>query len=154
MEKRGQGTIEYLVIVAIVIVIALVVVGILINLLEQGGGITENSARIAWSSAQPWAISDWSMDATNDNVILVLKNNSANTMELNEVTLSSTDSNTSVNTSVTSTGTQVVYVSATMTAGTEYSYSKSDISIEYNVPATGLYNNTQAGAADIIGTAG
>ena len=89
--KKAQGTIEYLVIIAIVVVIALVVVTLLLQLMGQGSGVGETSAKSTWRSADPWAISDWSASTTT--LTLVLKNNSAETMDFGDIYLNATDKN-------------------------------------------------------------
>jgi hypothetical protein len=73
MLKRAQGTIEYLLIIAIVVVIGLVVVGLMTGFLDSGSEVNEKQSRIFWSS-QPLAIIDAIVDA-DGNGIFIIQNN-------------------------------------------------------------------------------
>ena len=149
MTKRGQGTIEYLVIIAIVIVIALVVVGLLLQIMGQGSGIPQASAQAGWKSEQPWSIIDWSRTGTT--LTVVLKNNSGETMDFSGMHLNSTDAN-STGTSNVSSGVQITKAFTGLTAcvsGTKYSYPKSGIYIDYN--SSTLSGKKQVANDDIVG---
>ena len=162
MTKKAQGTIEYLVIIAIVVVIALVVVGLLLQVMNQGSGVPETTAKTAWKSAEPWAIVDWTMKSVigsgvdnNCQLTLILKNNSYEAMDLNSV---SVGSNKDWNATVlgipagsTTTSSQVVIPYSTCTAGQKYSIAKANISIKYN--SATIAGKVQAGTADLVGTA-
>ena len=52
MDKiKAQGTIEYLVIIAIVVIIGLVVVSMMVGLLGQGSGVSEKSSKLSnWTN--------------------------------------------------------------------------------------------------------
>ena len=152
MQKRGQGTIEYLVIIAIVVVIALVTVGILLQLMGQGAGISEASSKIAWKSAEPWAIMDWSMDGDED-ITITLQNNSGDTLELNTVKAGLNTSGESVNESVSAGATKTITVNGVIaaggTAGDKYVITKDTIVIDFN--SATIDNKTQYGVEDIVG---
>lgn len=55
--KRGQISSEYLVVMAIVLVIALVVVFLLKDFLTAGAGVSESQSRNYWTVASPFSIS-------------------------------------------------------------------------------------------------
>jgi uncharacterized protein (UPF0333 family) len=156
-NKRGQGTIEYLIIIAIVIVIALVVVGLLLQVMDQGGEIPEQTARIAWQSGTPIAIMDWSQTNnsgdTDANLTLVLKNNSGQTIELNYVKIISEDKNTIVNESLAQGATTKVIIQGLteVDSGNRFVYPKAQIEIDYNMG--GITNRKMSKLADIVGTA-
>ncbi|MFA5126128.1 MAG: class III signal peptide-containing protein [archaeon] len=161
MAKRAQGTIEYLVIIAIVVVIALVVVGLLLQVMNQGSGVPETTAKTAWKSAEPWAIVDWTMKdvGTDCNLTLILKNNSYEAMDLNAVRLGDrnwglTGNDGTINgvpAGSATTSDQVVIPNVVCTGGQKYSISKSTIYIDYN--SATIAGKVQAGTADIVGTA-
>ena len=153
--KKAQGTIEYLVIIAIVVVIALVVVGLLLQVMQQGNAVPETSAKAAWKSAQPWGITDWTRSA---NVLtVVLQNNSADTMSTENFQATADDINTNaifpgfINVAP---GAKVTYYvtvdSASCTTGSKYAIPKAGIKIDYNTTEIG--DKSQYGVADIIGT--
>ncbi len=150
MNTKGQGTIEYLVIIAIVVVIALVVVGLLLQIMGNFGGTGEQSAKIAWSSSEPWAITDWSL--TDNTLTLVLKNQTADTMHLNSFCLSDDEDcyDTPI-TNIAAGDTEVITIEELgCSEGDKFSYPKEDIKIDFNKGS--IANMRQNGVADIIGT--
>ena len=150
MQKRGQGTIEYLVIIAIVVVIALVTVGILLQLMGQGAGINETSSKIAWKSAEPWAIIDWSLSSGED-LTVTLQNNSGDSLGLNSVAMGNGSSTVGENVSAGATKTITVngVIAAGGTAGDKYVITKDTIVIDFN--SATIDNKTQYGVEDIVG---
>ncbi len=151
MKTRGQGTIEYLVIIAIVVVIALVVVGLLLQVMQQGSGIPDATAKTAWKSAEPFSVVDWSRD--ENAITLVMKNNSSETLDLNTVRFNATDVNYPGITGIPPGGTRNVTFTLTVgtcSAGNKYSIAKDGIKIDFNTP--NISHKTQSGAADLVGT--
>ena len=147
-NKKGQGTIEYLVIIAIVVVIALVVVGLLLQVMDQGSGIPEQTAKTAWKSSEPWAIIDWSVSSTTMTV--VLKNNSYETLGFNDMNLNSTDQNATASNVAPGATVNKTFTVTSITSGNKYSFPKTGIVIDYNSGT--ISGKTQYGAADILGT--
>ncbi|QQR92133.1 MAG: hypothetical protein IPJ89_03135 [Candidatus Iainarchaeum archaeon] len=84
IRARGQGTTEYLIILAIVIVIALVVVGVLGGFGSQGSAVSASQSRSYWTTLQPFALIDWSVPASGTGS-LVLKNVSTNSITITDV---------------------------------------------------------------------
>jgi hypothetical protein len=154
-KSAGQGTIEYLVIIAIVVVIALVVVGLLLQVMDQGSAVPEQTAKTAWKSAEPFAITDWTLDASEDTLTVVIKNNTFETLGLNSIYINANDKNTqSGNVAPGATVTRIIRsLTASYSAGDKYSYSHENnaIYIDYNTP--NITNKKQYGNADIVGTA-
>ena len=150
MNHKAQGTIEYLVIIAIVVVIALVVVGLLLQILGNFGTMSETSLKTSWKSAEPWAIQDWTRSSSNGDVTLVLKNNSAETITITATQLTSTDTNGDDFLNIAPQGTvSIIIADDECTAGTKYSYPKAGIAIDYN---NGVIAKKEYGVADIAGT--
>jgi len=85
--KKGQGTTEYLIILAVVIVIALVVVGVMGWVPGLSGGITEQQSRAYWQSTSPFAIAEYKFDAGAATASLEVQNVSANKLTLTDVTV-------------------------------------------------------------------
>ena len=149
MERKGQGTIEYLVIIAIVIVIALVVVGLLLQVMNSGSGVPETQAKASWKSVEPIAIIDWGQ--SGEVLTLVLQNNSGASIGFNDIYVTSTDYNNAAATSLAAGATKVVTVAVTnCVSGSKFSYPKAGITIDYNT--VNIDNKTQNAIADIIGT--
>lgn len=82
-KNRGQGTTEYLIILAIVIVIALVVVGVLGGIPSLGAGVSESTSKTYWTGTSPIAVIDWQVSTTSGT--LVVKNLTAGTILLTDV---------------------------------------------------------------------
>lgn len=152
-SKKGQGTIEYLVIIAIVVVIALVVVGLLLQIMGQGSGVPETASQAAWKSASPFGIIDWSRTASPNVITLVLKNNSADMLDLNRVTIGS-DYNNQLFSNIASGQTVRVQVTLTNTgacvANSKYAIPKENISITYNTAT--IQGHVKSGVFDLVGT--
>ncbi len=76
-SNRAQGTIEYLVVVAVVIVISLVVVGLMTNILsDSGGSVTANSGQLNnMLGSGGLVISDAVVDSSGNAIVSV--NNSS-----------------------------------------------------------------------------
>jgi len=146
MNRKGQGTIEYLIIIAIIIVIALVVIGIVLSFTDQTQTTSEKESRAAWQSAYPWAIIDW--DSNTSKLTLVVQNNTAGTLYLNSITVDSTASSGISKTTVAPGSKTVVYVTKTCTASDIFSYST--ITIDYN--SEYIVNQEQAGSKGVVGT--
>lgn len=87
--KRGQGTTEYLIILAIVIVIALVVVGVLGGIPSLGAGVSESTSRTYWAGANPLAVTEWQIGTATGT--LVVKNLTAGTLRITDVNWGGTD---------------------------------------------------------------
>jgi hypothetical protein len=147
MTQRGQGTIEYLVIIAIVVVIALVVVGLLLQVMNQGSGIPESTAKTAWKSAEPWGLVDWTNSATTLTVIL--RNNSSEALDFETMTIGA-DTNSSGQTGVSPGGTITRTFAKTCTSGSKYAYAKSGVHIDYN--GSLIAGKVQNASADIVGS--
>ena len=56
---RGQGAAEYLVLLAIVIIVALIAITLLGGFTATSGGAMDNEAKSYWSIASPFGISQW-----------------------------------------------------------------------------------------------
>ncbi len=145
IKQKGQGTTEYLIILAVIIVVALVVVGVMGWFPGIAGGITEQQSKAYWSSAAPLAITQWNVDGTNAD--LVIRNNTTDKIEVLSVTLDGTavgltDANVTAGSQATFTG-----VGVTCTQADNYSY---EVVITYSV-ADGLQNVSQRGQKPLVG---
>jgi len=92
---KAQGTIEYLVVVAIVIVIGLLVVGLSTTFLDSSKGINITSGKII-ASTGPISITEVAADIEGDGLIH-LQNNSGENLTITRITLGEVDNNFSQN---------------------------------------------------------
>ncbi len=74
-SKRGQVSTEYLVIIGVVLVIALVVVFMLTRSTSLAGGAVDSQSKNFWNSQAPFSITNWRASGTT--LDLVMKNNDA-----------------------------------------------------------------------------
>ncbi len=88
---KGQGTIEYLVIIAIVVVLSLVVTGILISQTSEGAQISTTTKQIA-STSSPISISEAALDV-NGKGLVSLRNNSGGSLTITKVSVGGIDTN-------------------------------------------------------------
>ncbi len=86
----GQGTIEYLVIIGVVVVLALIVVAIIFGLLTSGSDANAKQTRLFWAS-QEVAIVDSIADSAG-NATLVIQNNTIDPITINYIIADGTNS--------------------------------------------------------------
>lgn len=117
-SRRGQGTTEYLIILAIVIVIALVVVGVLGGFGSQGSAINASQSKSYWGAVQPLAVTDWLITQSGSGSTVVFKNLTANTIVVtdlnwNGAAINITDTNVSPGGTASITSTSMTCASTT-----------------------------------------
>ncbi len=91
MNKRGQGTIEYLIIIAIVVVIALVVVGLLTGFFSTGSGVTTTNQAIT-QQTQNIALAETAISPDGD-VLLEVVSSEVGNITITKVTIDGVDQN-------------------------------------------------------------
>ena len=90
LGRKGQGTTEYIIILAVVIVIALIVVGVMGWIPGLGTGITESQSKAYWASSSPFAITSYELKSTVVAPVLVLRNNTSQSLSVTGVKIGST----------------------------------------------------------------
>ena len=149
MNMKGQGTTEYLIILAVIIVIALVVVGVMGWFPGLAIGITENQSRAYWKSTSPFAITDWLITSTAEEATVSLQNLTTDKIQVTEITIDGVtmeimDANISAgDTNRAITGSTGIACSS----GSSYQF---DVVILYNVIG-GIQNKTQTGQKPLVG---
>ncbi len=146
--KKGQVSTEYLVILAVVLVIALVVV----YLVSQGTGLgtstLDSQSAGYWRATQPLAITDYTASATT--LTLAIQNNAQESITLTQVAGTGL---TAYTTSTTFAPGQQRNIAVTLaatcgTTGTRYSYG--NVSFTYNVGQ--ITGKTFVGSRPLAGT--
>lgn len=79
--RKSQTSTEYLIVLAVVIIIALIVVGVMGGIPSIGGSAKERALQAKWKVASPVAIEHWS--AGKDFTVIELKNLGSETIQLN-----------------------------------------------------------------------
>ncbi len=88
MPKKGQGTIEYLVILAVIVVVALIVVSLMINSTAPAQGISSGVSKLSTQSA-PISIVDASINP-DGNVYLKLGNQTGENVTVKSIEIDGT----------------------------------------------------------------
>ncbi len=83
-SKKGQGATEYLVILAVVLIVALVVIALLGFFPGVGGAARESQSASFWAGAQPFSIT--SFKVSNTSVQLVMDNRLSEKLTLTDIT--------------------------------------------------------------------
>ncbi len=81
---KGQGATEYLVLLAIIIIIALIVVGVMGWFPGVATGITEKESRAYWESAYPLAVVEWKVTPNESETEFILQNNTVRNISVEE----------------------------------------------------------------------
>jgi hypothetical protein len=123
-NRRGQTSVEYLVLLAIAIVIAVVAVGVLSGFIKIGTATTyKKKGNIYWKSADI-GIMDWEIYPETEDSTLVFQNNKEYQIKVNWM---STDS-----------GVTTIDVSKTLLPGDTYNFQTRAV----NCTSGGSYSNT------------
>lgn len=88
VNRKAQTATEYLIILAVVIVIALIVVGIMGGIPGIGTGVESKTSASYWKSA-PIAVDAYSISPTG--VTLVLRNNMGSAIDVTNIALGATN---------------------------------------------------------------
>ncbi len=147
MNSRGQGTTEYLIILAVVIVIALVVVGVMGWFPGLSTGITESQSKAYWMGASPLAITDWQLTSTATEATFAMRNMTTDVIQVTEISVDgvaivATDVNIAAGSTTNVTGTTGV----ACTSGSAY---QSNVTISYDV-INGISGKTQTGQKPLV----
>ena len=130
MNSSAQGTTEYLVLIGLVIVIALVVVGVLGGIPEAVGGISEAQSKAYWSTAAPLALKEWKISDEATDAVFVFQNLGTKTLTITEVTVDGTDIVVEPDVQITA-GSEKAVTGTTGIASTSSTYDF-DVIITYN----------------------
>jgi len=92
-KSTAQGSVEYLVVIAIVIVISLVVVGLMVTQMESGANVSNSSSEIKGRvGTDGFSVVD-AIAGVDGNGVLVLNNNSIETLTVDKITIDGVDHN-------------------------------------------------------------
>ena len=147
MMKKGQVSTEYLVILAVVLVIALVVVYLIGGFAGMGAGSVETQSQQAWGTAAPFSITILKQSGTT--LEMELRNNDVDQLMLTGISMDGA-SVFSANTSFSSGEKKVVTVTTSVGCGaTGTSFSHSNVVLVYD--KGGITGKTEVGAKPLIG---
>jgi len=147
MFKKGQVSTEYLVILAIVLVVALVVVYLVGGFAGMGVGTMETQSMQAWGTAAPLAITSWKQTGTT--MQLEIQNNDVDQLTLTGISMDG-GSVFSGNTTFASGAKMVITATTATTCGaTGASFSHDNVVLSYNKGS--ITGKTETGIRPIVG---
>lgn len=143
---KGQVSTEYLVILAVVLVIALVVVFLVSQGTQVGAGVTETQSKNYWAAQTPLSIVNYRSTATAVDVELT--NRDASPVTITSIEVDGTERySTSTTFNAGETDTITMTFATGCTTGDQFSM---DVDFEYS--KGGLTALRQNGERDIVGT--
>ena len=142
--KIGQDATEYLIILAVIIVVALVVANVMGWFPGLGLTITQQQSKAYWQSTSPLALVDWEVSSSTGS--FVVRNQTADRIEVEEISLDGTAvAITDVN--ITAGNRATVSGIGACTTGQPYTY---NVIVTYTVDG-GLANAKQTGSKPLVG---
>ena len=144
-NKKAQGATEYLIVLAVVIIIGLIVIGVMRNVPASGASASIRASKAYWESADI-GITDYAVDGTG--LTLFVRNNFARNIKITDIKFDDVSVYTTDETLKAGEILQLTSTSETCTAGRQYLY---DVKITY----TDLITNSEytfVGATPLTGT--
>lgn len=133
MFRKAQGATEYLIILAVVIIIALIVIGAMGGIPGIGTGARQRASASYWQTADI-AIPSYATSAATDTITLTAKNNLRNSISSLALTVEGTSLTCSATSLAPGQSTECSGTKACAAAGDSYSY---DVSVTYIDDETG-----------------
>jgi len=149
MFKKGQVSTEYLVILAIVLVVALVVVYLVGGFAGMGAGTMETQSMQAWGTAAPLAITSWKQTGTT--LDLEIQNNDVDALILTGISMDGAAVTTTPANATFASGEKKVIVATTAAAcgAAGASFSHQNVILSYDKGA--ITGKTETGVRPIVG---
>ena len=143
---KGQGSTEYLVVFAAVLIVALIVVYVLNSFGQIGQSTARTSSEVSWQNERPVGITKW--DPVGPNVTFRFKNNGARKIYIKNITLDTEAPTSALNLKLTSGSEkeQTVTFGNDICSSTESGETKEyDVKIKYTV-GSGTHEYTEVGS--------
>ncbi len=146
-NQRGQGAAEYLVILAVVLIVALVAIALLGAFPSIGGDARENEARQYWAVAHPFSILEYNQ--MNSTMTMTMKNMGLDRLTITYISMGNSTNATPI--SFNGGAIKSVYVyGLTPCDAVSYDYFEyNNITINYT---SGHISNTYVGIKPLMGT--
>jgi hypothetical protein len=145
-KNKGQASTEYLVIMAIVLVVALVVVYLIGGFSGMGGSTMETESQQAWGTAAPFSITV--LKQSGSILEMELRNSDINTLMITDISMDGS-SVYSANVSFTSGQKRLLIASVQNCGAAGARFSHENVRITYN--QGGITGKTETGSKPLIG---
>jgi hypothetical protein len=153
-NKKGQATIEYLVLLAVAIIIALVIFAFMGWVPGFAGSLKERQVRLFWSSQFPIQIRDYKVTTTGSQFMLQnVGDSKIQIMNFSASGVNDTALSPSGNSAQLAAGQEVVFTSNLIncsSSGSGNPYELTNITIGYNV-LSGISNMIEGGDRPLTG---
>jgi uncharacterized protein (UPF0333 family) len=147
MSFKGQASTEYLVVLAIILVVALVVVYLVGGFAGMGAGTVETQSQQAWAAASPFSITIIKQAGTT--LEMELRNNDVDTLTITDISMDNV-SVFSTNTSFTSGEKKIINATTATACGNQgTAFSHQNVIITYD--KSSISGKTQVGSRAIMG---
>ena len=151
--KKGQGASEYLVLLAVVLIVGMVALALLSGFTQTGGEAKTKESKQYWISTSPFSVSD--MAQQNSSFYITLTNTLPDRLIINNVTLSDKNGNSTTYSppdGVSFRGGQqrtLNFTSPRACDAVSYDYFEYDVVITYST--FDINNKVQRGAKTLVG---
>lgn len=145
MRMKGQGATEYLVLLAVVLIIALVAISLLGFFPGLALDAKKTQSDPYWKAARPFGIIEHSLNSEG-NLTIVIQNNDANMLTLLNVSIANSSNGTATTFGGGEKKVMVIRFLGSCTAGSAYEY---NVNFTYN--STDISNQKQIGTKPLIG---
>jgi len=130
-SKKGQGAAEYLILLAVVLIVGIVAIALLGGFTDVSGSAMENESRQYWTGAvRPFIVQEYSQQGST--FYLTMKNVEASRLMFNSISLDGTDTyvaNVSFNSGATKT---LSFPVSTTCNETSFDFFEYDVIINYS----------------------
>lgn len=153
-KKKGQATIEYLVLLAVAIIIALVIFAFMGWIPGFAGSLKERQVKLYWASQYPIQIREYKFESSG-NLTMLVQNVADYQITITSVNTTSTYGNGTVSNGIVLPG-QTTTISTNLSSGctTGQAYEISGISIHYQIKTDGanMGDMVETGDRPLVGT--
>ncbi|MCX8163274.1 MAG: hypothetical protein N3D10_01835 [Candidatus Micrarchaeota archaeon] len=144
---KGQGAAEYLILLAIVLIISLVGLMLIGGFSDSSTTAMENEAKIYWSSARPFAILEWVQ--SNSTLYLKVKNGDSKRLILRSIKVDNTTAQLGSGWVFGPGAEKTVSISGLTNCSATYDYFSYEITFNYD--SADISNLSQKGVKPIAG---
>lgn len=149
MLMRGQGASEYLVLIAVALIIALIAIVLLGGFTSTGGGAMDSEAKSYWAIASPFGITQWVQ--INDTMYMSVVNRGTNQLVMRQIKLNNVTADLGAGWSWKPGGEKNISVPL-LPACTRGGYDSFSYNVTFNYDSFDLPGQSQSGSKPLSGS--
>lgn len=147
-HKKGQGTAEYLVLLAIVLIVTLIGIVLLGGFTQSGVDARDTETTIYWAGATPFSINDWAQKG--DIVSISITNNLNERIILKNITIGNVNADLGAGWVFSPMSTKNISISG-FTACDKLSYDSYDYNVTFRYDSSLVAGKGQIGSKPLSG---